>query len=106
MIVRDVHHGLAEATLNASKLPAKTGPECRIEIGQRVIKQQKGRLQDEGTAECHPLQLAHIKAVGSCPENVTDVEKVSHRVHPHTRFCSRHSMRVEAERDVVEHCHL
>ena len=77
-----------------------------VQQNARLIKQQEGRLQDEGTAECHPLQLANIKAIGSCPENVTDVEKVSHRVHPDTRFRSRRSLRVEAEGDVVEHCHL
>ena len=61
----------------------------RIDPGERLIKQQKCRFQNQGAGNLHPPTLAAGERVGSVLGAVSDAELGEHRRRDFSRECPR-----------------
>ena len=59
LVVRDVGDGEAEALLQGTDLLAHRAAQTRVEVRERLVEEQHGRLEDEdeGAGECDALLL-------------------------------------------------
>ena len=58
LVVRHVDHGGAQPLLQPGHLGAGLHPELGVQVGQRLVHQERGRVADDGPAHGHPLPLA------------------------------------------------
>ena len=58
LVVRDVDHGGAEPPLDPGDLGAHLHPQLRVQVGQRLVHQERRRVADDGPAHRDPLPLA------------------------------------------------
>ena len=58
LVVRHEHRGDAEPALDGDDLDAHLLAQLEIEVRQRLVQQQHGRIDDERAGERHPLPLA------------------------------------------------
>ncbi len=57
LVVRDVDHGGAEPSLDPGHLGPHLHPQLRVEVGQRLVHQERRRVPDDGPAHRDPLPL-------------------------------------------------
>src|ERR1019366_6121897 len=66
LVVRDVGDGEAEALLQGTDLLAHRAAQTRVEVRERLVEEQHGRLEDEdedeGAGECDALLRGHATA--------------------------------------------
>src|SRR5664280_2070193 len=70
LVVRDVGDGEAEALLQGTDLLAHRAAQTRVEVRERLVEEQHGRLEDEGAGECDALLRGHAPA-GAETSNVS-----------------------------------
>ena len=58
LVMRDVDGGCRQPLVQARELAAHAGPELRVEVGERLVHQERARLADQRAAHRDPLALA------------------------------------------------
>ena len=58
LVVGDVDHGRAEPAVQGDQLAAHLDPELGVEVGQRLVEQERLGLLDDGAADGDALALA------------------------------------------------
>ena len=57
LIVRDVNHRRAQAAVKHPQLRPGVGPQERIQVGKRLVEQERSRFADDGAAKRDALAL-------------------------------------------------
>jgi len=57
LVVRDVHEGDADDTLQAGQLDLQVAAQACVEGAERLVEEEDGGLQDEGAGEGNTLLL-------------------------------------------------
>ena len=81
-------------------------PECRIEIGKRLVKEQQLRLLDQGAGECDPLLLAARQLTRPPVEELRDLDETGRRRNAGQHLFARHPLEAEREQHIVPHGHV
>ncbi len=75
LIVGDVDRGLAERLVQLLDLGAHLDAELGVEIGERLVEQEEGRVADQRAAHGDALALAAGKLARLAMEQPLDLEK-------------------------------
>ena len=106
LVVGHVDHGDAEPPLQLADLLAHAAAQPRVQVGQRLVEQEHGRLEDEGAGDGHALLLAARQLAGQpVPEGVeADRGEAGARQSPRLPPAPPGDARPVG--DVVEHAHV
>src|SRR6266568_8349693 len=75
LIVRDVDGGGADATVKALELLARGSAELGVEVGERFVKEEDGRLAHDGAGQSHTLPLTAGQFARLAVEERADAEE-------------------------------
>ena len=106
LVVGHVDHGDAEPPLQLADLLAHAAAQPRVQVGQRLVEQEHGRLEDEGAGDGHALLLAARQLAGQAvPEGAeTDRGEAGARQSPRLPPAPPGDARPVG--DIVEHAHV
>lgn len=102
LIVGHQHRGDAELALDAPDLEPELAPERGVEIRERLVEEQEGRLDDEGARERDPLLLSAGKRGGCAMLEPLESYHAERPRHPGADLLPGEPSPLEAERDVLE----
>ena len=106
LVVGDVDHRRAELVVQLADLQPHRAAQRGIEVGQRLVEQEGGRLAHDGAADGDALALAAGELAGPAVEIVGEVEdagRLGHLPVDDRLVLARHLQR---EGDVVAHRHV
>ena len=105
LVVRDVDGRHAEPLVQQRELRAHAHPQLGVEVGQRLVHEERLRLADDGPAHGHALALPAGQRGRAAVEQVLESEDVGHVVHPPVAFVPVGAPHPQAERHVPPHGH-
>ena len=76
LIVRDVHHRLADLVLDALELGAHVRAERRVEVRERLVEQEDRRPHDHRAPERDLLEVVHGEARGGAVERGREADRL------------------------------
>ena len=82
LVVGHVDRGHRQLAVQALEVPAYLGPQLRVEVGQRLVEQERLGPAYERTTHGHPLPLATRELAGLAVEQLVDVEQDRRLAHP------------------------
>ena len=106
LIVGDEDHRRLQALVKLGKFDAGTGPQGRIEIGERLVEQEGLRLLDDRTADGDTLALTTRELARLALEQVRHFKDAGGLVDPRVDGLARHADILEPECHVVAHAHM
>ena len=106
LVVRDVQGGSGDPALHADDLAAHLHPQLGVQVGERLVHQERRRLAHDRAAHRHPLALAARELPGLAVEQLGQAQHHRRLVHPPADLVLRHPRHLEAERHVVAHRHV
>ena len=78
LIVRDINNRLAKLLMKFLDLSAHFDAKFRVEIGERLVKQEHIRMAHKGPPHRHPLPLAARKLAGLAFKERIDMQEFGH----------------------------
>ena len=102
----DVHGGDVERTLQAGDLGAHLHAQLGVEVGERLVHQERLRLTHDGAAHRDTLALATGEATGLAIEVVRELEDARRFVDALVDLLLGHLLQLQCERDVVAHAEV
>ena len=106
LVVGDVDRGDGEVALEAGDLGPHLDAQLGVEVGQRLVHQERRRLAHDRPAHRHPLALAAGELPGLAVEVRLELEDRRRLAHPAVDLGPRDPGQLEGEADVVEHRHV
>ena len=79
LVVGDIDHRQPERLMQPGKFVPHPHPQPRVEVRQRLVKQQHGGVADDGAADRHPLPLPARQLARPPVEQRGQVERVGDR---------------------------
>ena len=81
LVVRDVQRGRPEALLQALDLAAHRRAQLRVEVRERLVHQEHGRLAHDRARQGDALALAAREVARPAVEQVRDLERLGDALH-------------------------
>jgi hypothetical protein len=106
LVVGDVERGGAETLLEQPDLGPHLHPQLGVEVGQRLVHEEGGRLAHDGAAHGHPLALTTGEGSRAPVEVIGDLEDLGRLLDPVVDLLVGHLPQLEAEGHVVVHRHV
>ena len=107
LVVGDVQHGGGESLVQPDELCSGLVTKCRIEVGQRFVHEEGGRLPYRSAeAGTNPLPLATGELGRFAVEQWLDVEHAADLPDPPAPFGRLDPVRLQREHDVPGHRHV
>src|SRR2546426_130034 len=75
LIVRDVDGGGTDAAMKTLELLSRGSAELGVEVGERFVKEEDGRLAHDGTSQSHALAFTARKLAWLAIEERADAEE-------------------------------
>ncbi len=100
------HRGRAELALQALDLGPGVDPQAGIEVGERLVHQQHGRVADHGAADRDPLALATGQIGRAALQERPQPQHVGGRLDLALDHLGREPLLAQAEADIVAHAHM
>ena len=110
LVVRHVHHRLADLVLDALELGAHVRAKRRVEVREGLVEQEDRRLHDHRASERDLLEVVHRQASGRAierggqPDGLGDGFDATVDLRLVGPLAAR--LRLEAEREVLVHGHV
>ena len=82
LVVGDEHRRDAELALQPLDLGAGVDPQRRVEVGERLVHQEDGRIAHHGAADRHALALAAAELRRPAIEQRPEVQHLGRRCRP------------------------
>ena len=101
LVVGDVDRRHAEVALEPADLGAHLHAELGVEVGERLVHQERRRLAHDRAAHRDPLPLAARERLRLALEVRLEIEDARRVEHPLVDLGLGHLVQLEAERDVV-----
>ena len=106
LVVGDVHHRGAEASLQLDDVGAHLDAELGVEVRQRLVHQEHPRRAHDGAAHRHPLTLPARQRLGEPVEVLGEPEHLGGVLDATLRLGLVHLGDLEGEPDVLAHGHV
>ena len=106
LIVRHIHRRGLKALVEPAQLGAHLHTQLRIQVGQRLIHQERLRLTHDGTTHRHTLTLTTRQRLRLAVQELGDLEDLRGFLHTTIDLVLRHLAQLQAERHVVVHRHV
>ena len=74
LVVGDIDEGSVQTAVQTGNLAAHGGTELRVQVGERLVQKEDGRIADHGAAEGDTLTLAAGQSLGLALKQVLQVE--------------------------------
>ena len=106
--MRDVNGGDADLLLNAADLGAHRNAQLGVEIGERFVKEQDTRLDNERTGKRHTLAFAARKLTWAAIRKIPGIVKACglHAAFKDLPQFSRLVAEFQPKRHVIENAHV
>ena len=101
LVVRDVDGRDGEVALDLLDVRAHLHPQLRVQVRQRLVHEEDGRLPDDGAAHRHALSLAAGKCARLAVEIRLQIEDASRLGDSSIDLRLRQLLDLERERDVA-----
>ena len=92
--------------MQTGNLTAHRGTELGVEVGQRFVQQEDGRVTDHGAAQCNTLALAAGKRLGLALQQMLQVKNLRCFVDALVDFIFGNIAQCQTEGDVLIHGHM
>ncbi len=92
--------------MEQTQLGPHLNPQLGVEIGERLVHQERRRLAHDGPTHGHPLPLTTGEGLRLAIEVLGDLEGLGGVLDPPPDVVLRHLAELETERHVVEHRHV
>ena len=79
LVMRDMHDGLAQHAVKLDQFRAHRGAQLGIQIGERLVEQERRGIADQGAAQRDPLLLTAAQLPRSAFQQVADPEDLCRR---------------------------
>ena len=106
LVVGHVERRRAQRPLDACHLGSHPDPELRVEIGQRLVHQERPWLPHDRAAHRDPLPLAARQRLGAPVQQLCQAQDLGRLGDPSGAFGAAHPREPESERHVVAHRHV
>ncbi len=106
LVVGDVHRGDREFALQGGDLGTHLHAQLRVEVRQRLVHQERGRLTNDRSAHGDTLTLAAGELTGLAVEVVLQLQDGSSLADPGVDLLFGDLGELEREADVVVHGHV
>ena len=106
LVVGDVDRGDAEVALDAGDLGAHLDAELGVEVGQRLVHQERGRLAHDGTAHGDALALATRELPWLAGQVLLELEDLRRLHDPTPDLVLGDLLQLQREADVVVDGHV
>ncbi|EAU68781.1 conserved hypothetical protein [Stigmatella aurantiaca DW4/3-1] len=106
LIVRHVDARHAQALLELFDLRAHGHAQLGVQVGQRLVEEEHGRLAHDGAAQGHALALATGQLFGLAVQEVGDGQHLGRLVHQLVHLRARRLADLQAELEVLPHGHV
>ncbi len=106
LVVGDVDHRGAEPGVQRGKFGTHRYAQFRIEIGERLVEQEGGRIAHDGAPDRHALALAAGKLAGAAAEIISDFEHPRRVGDARVNLGARHPGVFETECEVLANAHV
>jgi hypothetical protein len=104
--MRDIDKGGGQALVQLDDLGAHAGTQLGVQVGQRLVEQEDGRVAHHGAAQRNTLALAAGQSLRLAVQQVLDLEDLGGFVHAAVDLVLRGLAQLEAERHVLVHGHV
>ena len=92
--------------MQTGDLASHRGTQLGVQVAQRLVQQEDGRVADHGTAQGHALALAAGKRLGLALEQVLQIEDLGSFVHTLVDLVLRDIAQRQTEGDVLVDAHM
>ena len=106
LVVGDVDHGGLEALVEAGDLGARLDAQLGVEVGERLVHQEHGRLADDGPAERDALALAAGQLLRLAIEQLLELDGLGRLVDPPLDLGLGDLAQLQAEGEVLADRHV
>ena len=106
LVVRDVDRRRDERPLQLQDLGPRRDPQRRVEVRERLVHQERGRLAHDRAAERDALALAAGELLRLALDQLRHVEDLGGLLHAPVDLGLRHLEVAQPEREVVVHGHV
>ena len=106
LVVGDVDGRHAETLVQARELGAHPDAQLRVEVRERLVHQERGRLAHDRPSHRDPLALAAGESGRPAVEEVLEPEHGRHLVDALPDLALRHLAHLEPEAEVLAHRHV
>ena len=106
LVVGDVERRHAEPPLDAQHLTAHLHAQVGVEVRERLVHEEHGRLAHERPAHCDALALAAGELARLAQRHLREPEHLGHLARLLLALLLRDASHPEGERDVLEHVHV
>ena len=106
LVVGHVHGRGAQPALDAKDLGARLDPQLGVEVRQRLVHQECGRVADDRASHRHALALAAGQVGGLALELVGDAQQLGGLLHLAPDLLGRHALAAQRKAHVPGDRHV
>ena len=106
LVMRHVNGGHPKFVVQSPDFKTHLLPQCRIQVGQRLVKQQHGGPDNNRAGQRHPLLLTAAEFGRVTVRKVVHMYDFQHFADAAFYFGLRHPAQLQSERDVLLNRHV
>src|SRR5699024_9711051 len=106
LVMGNVDEGGGQLLVQLDDLGAHAGTQLGVQVGQRLVQQEDGRVTDHGAAQSDTLALAARQSLGLAVQQVLDLQDLGGLMDALVDLVLRGLAQLEAEGDVLVNGHV